>query len=61
MAVADPRSGRSSSTAATALGPRAGFTIGWLYWWVWAIVLAIEAVAGATILQRWLPAYPSRR
>jgi GABA permease len=34
----------------------AGFTIGWLYWYFWAIVLAIEAVAGATILQRWLDA-----
>ena len=31
-----------------------GLHVGWLYWYFWAIVLAIEAVAGATILQRWI-------
>ena len=42
----------------SALGPWAGFSVGWLYWYFWAIVLAIEAVAGATILQRWLDGVP---
>ncbi len=32
----------------------AGFTIGWLYWYQWAIVLAIEATAGASLLHRWV-------
>ena len=58
MAVANPTVGSFVEYCRTALGPRAGFTIGWLYWWFWAIVLAIEAVAGATILQRWLPGVP---
>ena len=58
MAVANPAVGSFIEYCRTALGPRAGFTIGWLYWWFWAIVLAIEAVAGATILQRWLPGVP---
>ena len=58
MAVANPAIGSFIEYCRTALGPRAGFTIGWLYWWFWAIVLAIEAVAGATILQRWLPGVP---
>jgi GABA permease len=58
MAVANPAVGSFIEYCRKALGPRAGFTIGWLYWWFWAIVLAIEAVAGATILQRWLPGVP---
>jgi GABA permease len=58
MAVANPAVGSFVEYCRKALGPRAGFTIGWLYWWFWAIVLAIEAVAGATILQRWLPGVP---
>ena len=31
-------------------------SVGWLYWYFWAIVLAVEAVAGATILRRWIDA-----
>lgn len=58
MAVANPAIGSFIEYCRTALGPKSGFTIGWLYWWFWAIVLAIEAVAGATILQRWLPDVP---
>jgi GABA permease len=58
MAVANPAIGSFIEYCRTALGPRAGFSIGWLYWWFWAIVLAIEAVAGAAILQRWLPGVP---
>jgi GABA permease len=58
MAVANPAIGSFIEYCRTALGPRAGFSIGWLYWWFWAIVLAIEAVAGAEILQRWLPGVP---
>ena len=30
----------------------AGFSVGWLCWWFWVIVLAVEAVAGAEIPQR---------
>ena len=56
MAVANPAIGSFIEYCRTALGPRAGFTVGWLYWYFWAIVLAIEAVAGATILQRWIDA-----
>ena len=42
-----------------ALGDRGpGSRVGWLYWYFWAIVLAVEAVAGAEILQNWLPGIP---
>ena len=56
MAVANPAVGSFVEYCRSALGPWAGFSVGWLYWYFWAIVLAIEAVAGATILQRWLDA-----
>ena len=35
MAVLNPDSGSFSTYATKALGPWAGFTIGWLYWWFW--------------------------
>ena len=44
--------------ARAALGERAGFVSGWLYWYFWVIVLAVEAVAGATIIQEWIPGLP---
>jgi GABA permease len=53
MAVANPSTGSFADYARLSLGHWAGFTTGWLYWWFWVIVLAIEAVAGAEILQRW--------
>ena len=42
-----------------ALGPWAGYTIGWLYWFFWVIVIAVEAIAGANIIQYWFPSLPS--
>ena len=41
------------------LGELAGFLCGWMYWYFWVIVVALEAVAGATLLQYWLPDLPS--
>jgi GABA permease len=58
MAVANPRVGSFMEYCREALGPWAGFSVGWLYWYFWAIVLAIEAVAGAEILRNWLPGIP---
>src|SRR3954469_18797541 len=58
MAVARPAQGSFMEYTRQALGDRGGFTVGWLYWYFWAIVLAIEAVAGAQILQNWLPGVP---
>jgi gamma-aminobutyrate permease len=58
MAAADPTSGSFSAYADRALGRWAGFTIGWLYWFFWVVVLAVEATAGAKILAGWVPAVP---
>ncbi|WP_184396896.1 amino acid permease [Nocardiopsis composta] len=53
MVVARPASGSFSDYARLALGPRAGFSIGWLYWWMYAVLVAAEAVAGAAMLAQW--------
>lgn len=58
MAAARPTSGSFSNYASEAIGPWAGYTIGWLYWFFWTVVIAIEAVAGAAIIQYWLPYFP---
>ncbi|MBT2441975.1 amino acid permease [Streptomyces sp. ISL-36] len=58
MAAARPTSGSFSTYADQALGRWAGFTIGWLYWFFWVVVLAVEATAGAVILNGWIPAIP---
>ncbi|MFC4562288.1 amino acid permease [Nocardiopsis mangrovi] len=56
MVVARPAAGSFSDYARIALGPRAGFAIGWLYWWLYSVLVAAEAVAGAAILSSWVPA-----
>ncbi|MFG2133700.1 amino acid permease [Streptomyces sp. NPDC048751] len=58
MAAANPSSGSFSAYADRALGRWAGFSIGWLYWFFWVVVLAVEATAGAVILEGWVPAVP---
>ncbi|MFD4832875.1 amino acid permease [Streptomyces uncialis] len=58
MAAARPASGSFSEYADQALGRWAGFSIGWLYWFFWVVVLAVEATAGAVILNGWMPAVP---
>jgi len=42
-----------------AVGELAGFLTGWMYWYFWVIVVALEAVAGATLIQFWLPDVPA--
>jgi GABA permease len=48
--------GLSSFTEYTrlALGHWAGFVTGWLYWYFWVVVIAIEAIAGASIISQWI-------
>lgn len=58
MAVVNPDSGSFSTYARQAIGPWAGYTIGWLYWFFWVIVIAIEATAGGAIVHGWIPSMP---
>jgi L-asparagine transporter-like permease len=55
MAVGMPHVRSFTEFARAGLGNWAGFSVGWLYWYFWAIVIPVEAIAGATIIQSWLP------
>jgi GABA permease len=55
MAVAYPAVGGFYEYNRLALGELAGFLTGWMYWYFWVIVVALEAVAGARILATWWP------
>lgn len=54
MAVANPSTGSFADYARSALGDWAGFSVGWLYWYFWVIVVGFEAIAGAKIIQYWM-------
>src|ERR1700677_1481171 len=65
MAVALPAVGSFYEYARLAwsdrprLGELAGFLTGWMYWYFWVIVVAMEAVAGAGLVRYWFPGAPS--
>ncbi len=53
MAAAYPSIGGFYEYNRLALGELAGFLTGWMYWYFWVIVVALEAVAGARLLMYW--------
>ncbi|MFE2284385.1 amino acid permease [Streptomyces sp. NPDC059443] len=55
MSIALPAAGSFSAHAERALGSWAGFTVGWLYWILLSVVLAIEATGAAGIVHAWVP------
>lgn len=55
MASSSPDTGSFSTYADIAIGRWAGFTIGWLYWWFWALLMAWEAYVAGIILNTWFP------
>src|SRR5882757_10194286 len=59
MAAAFPAVGGFYEYNRLALGELAGFLTGWMYWYFWVIVVAMEAVAGAGLVRMWLPNEPS--
>lgn len=58
MAVAHPDSGSFSTYADIAIGRWAGFSIGWLYWYFWALLMGWEAYVAGKILNNWFPLIP---
>jgi GABA permease len=58
MAVAQPSVGSFSDYGRMALGNWAGFSIGWLYWYFWAIVVGFEATVAAGIISGYVSAIP---
>jgi len=58
MAVAQPSVGSFSDYGRMALGNWAGFSIGWLYWYFWAIVVGFEATVAAGIISGYVSFLP---
>lgn len=59
MAVLLPRARSLENYPRIALGRWAGFSVGWMYWYFWVIIAAIEAVAGASLIGRYFPVLPN--
>jgi GABA permease len=55
LACLHPGVGSFTEYARLGLGDWAGFVSGWLYWYFWVVVVAIEAIAGASIIAQWIP------
>ncbi|WP_321945328.1 amino acid permease [Paraburkholderia sp. J10-1] len=58
MAIAQPDTGSFSTYADRAIGRWAGFTIGWLYWYFWAMLMGWEAYVAGQILHAWFAPIP---
>ena len=57
MAMALPGTQTFTDFAREGVGDWAGFIVGWLYWYFWVVVIAIEAIAGAKIICSWFPQF----
>jgi GABA permease len=57
MAMALPGRQTFPDFARAGVGDWAGFMVGWLYWYFWVVVIAIEAIAGAKIICGWFPQF----
>ena len=54
MALALPGVSAFTEFSRIGMGNWAGFTSGWLYWYFWIVVVAIEAIAGANLIRQWI-------
>ncbi|SDL64618.1 aromatic amino acid:proton symporter, AAT family [Corynebacterium mycetoides] len=58
MVAARPSSGTFSTYAEQAFGPWAGFAVGWLYWFMMIMIMAVEITGAAGIVASWLSVSP---
>ena len=58
MAALLPVSGSFNEYASRFVDPSLGFTMGWNYWFSWAITLPIEMAAASLVMQFWFPNVP---
>lgn len=58
LSVAMPVSGSFQTYATRFISPALGFTIGWLYWFGWAVTVALELLSSGLLMQRWFPDSP---
>jgi GABA permease len=54
LAVANPHTGFFTDYARKVLGHSYGFVGGWLYWYFWMVVVAVETLAGSSIIAQWI-------
>ena len=59
MATYLPVSGSFQTYSSMYVSPSFGFSIGWCYWFSWAVVVGIEVVAASIIMKFWFPDVPS--
>lgn len=55
MATYIPVTGAFTTFATRFFDPSLGFSMGWIYWWSWAITYALELTASGLIIQYWAP------
>ncbi|HET6359449.1 amino acid permease [Streptomyces sp.] len=55
MSAANPASGSFSVHADRAIGPWAGFTAGWAFWFLLCVAVGLEGIGAAKIMTGWLP------
>lgn len=58
MASAVPSSGAFSTYAEVGIGRWAGFTVGWVYWFMLVMVLGVEITGASQIVAGWFPGVP---
>ncbi|MFJ4711693.1 amino acid permease [Streptomyces sp. NPDC088785] len=58
MAAAHPASGSFSVHSERALGPWAGFTAGWAFWFLLCVAVGLEGIGAAQIAHGWVPGVP---
>ncbi|NGO78925.1 amino acid permease [Streptomyces sp. YC504] len=58
MAAANPASGSFSVHAEKSIGPWAGFTAGWSFWFLLCVAVGLEGIGAAKILHGWIPGVP---
>ena len=58
MVAARPSAGSFSSYAEQAYGPWAGFSVGWLYWFMMVMIMGAEMTGAAAIMAAWFDVAP---
>lgn len=53
LATFYPVSGSFSAYSSRFIDPSAGFTVGWLYWVIWALVTSVDILTAAKIITYW--------
>ncbi|QQE72956.1 amino acid permease [Brevibacillus composti] len=58
LSVAMPVAGSFQTYMTKFVSPSLGFAVGWLYWFGWAVTVALELLSSGLMMQRWFPDSP---